>query len=393
MDANRSRLGAALLALGVVFLPAAPGAAASGSRAQGPPALGGSSPLIPVANEQAVLAGYRSVMTQALVRYRADIARVWPKSLVSSPTRWVEYSSDWQVRRVVDFRAKEIRISLRFQAGENLRPRFLAQLTHLLSEPLAEAYGRDPVLAALARRLGGSARPGHSAHLVLGALFDTAEPGRDRIRDKAGQLLDAARIDDRGSGEVRTATLSVALPDDWGLRAARGYREPVNRYAAQSGLAPAVIDALIDTESAFNPMAIGYRPAFGLMQIGPAVPGARASRVGERAAHALTPSTAFDPDANIRIGAAYLHWLYYREFSAVGDAKSRLYCALAAYVAGPGGVALAFNTEGDIQAAIRGINASTPPAVYSRLRAHLPLARARRALTDITARLAVYRQP
>jgi|GEM_PF-6271406 len=392
MDAKRSRLGAALLALGVVFLPAAPGAAASATPAQGALACHGASPLGPVANEQAVLARYRRIMVQALVRYRADIARVWPKSLVSSPTRWVEYSSDWQVRRVVDFRAKAIRISLRFQAGENLRPRFLAQLTHLLSEPLAAAYARDPVLAALARRLGGSTRPGEGERLMLGALFDTADPTQARIRAKAGQLLDAARIDDRGSGEVRTATLSVALPEDWALRAARRYRKPVNRYAAKSGLAPAVIDALIDTESAFNPMAIAARPAFGLMQIGPAVRCERASRVGGGTAHTLTPSTAFDPGDNIRIGAAYLHRLYYGTFSAVGDARSRLYCALAAYAAGPGGVARAFNTQGDMQAAIRGINASTPPAVYSRLRGHLPRARARRTLTYVTARLAVYRQ-
>jgi len=71
-------------------------------------------------------------------------------------------------------------------------------------------------------------------------------------------------------------------------------------------------------------------------------------------------------------------------------AKSRLYCTIAAYQASPHDVARAFNSEGDLPDAIRGINALTPQSVYARLRAHLPEGATRRFLAEVTARMLLF---
>jgi soluble lytic murein transglycosylase-like protein len=98
--------------------------------------------------------------------------------------------------------------------------------------------------------------------------------------------------------------------------AARKTLQPlVKAAAAQYGLSPALLNAVIRVESGFNPGAVSNKGAMGLMQLMPAT----ASRFGVQ--------NAFSPEQNIRGGAAYLAELLHR-FS--GDLR----LALAAYNAG-----------------------------------------------------------
>ncbi len=86
-------------------------------------------------------------------------------------------------------------------------------------------------------------------------------------------------------------------------------------HAEQYALDPALLQAVIKVESNYNPEAISSKGAIGLMQLMP---------LTARAFHVLDP---FDPDDNIRGGAALLRRLLDR-FG--GD----LSLALAAYHAG-----------------------------------------------------------
>jgi hypothetical protein len=66
----------------------------------------------------------------------------------------------------------------------------------------------------------------------------------------------------------------------------------VLRYAAEYGMDYLLLDALIRTESAYNPNAVSHKGAMGLMQLMPAT--ARRLRVAD----------PFDPEQNIRGGVA-----------------------------------------------------------------------------------------
>lgn len=87
----------------------------------------------------------------------------------------------------------------------------------------------------------------------------------------------------------------------------------------ESGLAPSLLRAVVQQESAFNPAAVSRAGAAGLMQLMPGT--ARRFGVHDR----------FDPAQNLRGGAAYLAWLL-RHFNHDTD------LALAAYNAGEGSV-------------------------------------------------------
>jgi hypothetical protein len=99
-----------------------------------------------------------------------------------------------------------------------------------------------------------------------------------------------------------------------------GFQRHIQSAARTHGLDPALIRAVIQTESAFDPYAVSLAGAKGLMQLMPVT--AREMEVGD----------VFDPAENIRGGSRYLRYLLDRYG---GDLKR----ALAAYNIGPERVA------------------------------------------------------
>lgn len=100
--------------------------------------------------------------------------------------------------------------------------------------------------------------------------------------------------------------------------ASSSYDHLIREAAARHGVDPALIKAVIHTESGFNPRARSRAGAMGLMQLMPAT------------ARAMGVSNAYDPAQNINGGAKLLAMLQ--------DQFGSLDLALAAYNAGPGNV-------------------------------------------------------
>lgn len=90
----------------------------------------------------------------------------------------------------------------------------------------------------------------------------------------------------------------------------------INQHAQANGLDPALVKAVMLTESNSNPSAISRKGAQGLMQIMPDT------------AQIVELKNPFDPDENIRAGARYLKLLQ-------DMFKGDLELVLAAYNAGP----------------------------------------------------------
>jgi soluble lytic murein transglycosylase-like protein len=105
---------------------------------------------------------------------------------------------------------------------------------------------------------------------------------------------------------------------DWSSTVLRldAYRDEIAAAAAESGVDPALLRAIIHAESAFNPNAVSIKGAQGLMQLMPGT------------ASDLGVNNPFDANQNIRGGAQYLGGLL-KQFN--GDER----LAAAAYDAGP----------------------------------------------------------
>ena len=171
---------------------------------------------------------------------------------------------------------------------------------------------------------------------------------------------------------------------------ARQYQPLVRAHAEKYNLDPALIMAMIHTESAFNPKARSQASAYGLMQLVPHTAGQEAYHriYGQR--RKLTPQYLFDPKNNIELGTAYFHILKNGYLGSITDPLSRTYCAVAAYNAGTSNVGRAFIPKPSIKAAIPAINSLKPADVYQRLMEALPSIESRNYLRDVIKRVSLY---
>ena len=165
-----------------------------------------------------------------------------------------------------------------------------------------------------------------SAKTVIAAalLVALARPAYAQIytwRDASGTLV-LSNVPQGGA-----APKSYEVPSSKGVRAtvyvppdrSRQFDPIIKRHAEQHGIRAALVKAVVQVESAFNPGAISPKGAMGLMQLMPAT------------AQELGVGNPFNPEENIGGGVRYLRLLLDRY-----DNNEEL--ALAAYNAGPGAV-------------------------------------------------------
>ena len=162
---------------------------------------------------------------------------------------------------------------------------------------------------------------------------------------------------------------------------AKRYLPYVRKESKNFHISRSLILGIIKTESDFNPYAVSYIPAFGLMQIVPTTAGVEGYERAYGYKHIPSKEFLFVPKNNIKIGSAYLNILFYRYLKKIKNPVSKEYCAIAAYNSGIGNVLRVFSTRRD--RAYYVINSLTPKEVYKRLTMRLPTDEGRRYLPKV----------
>ena len=150
----------------------------------------------------------------------------------------------------------------------------------------------------------------------------------------------------------RSARFSTAPP--------AAYRELVEHFAARFQLPPALILAVMHTESSFQSWVRSPKDAMGLMQLVPHKGGVDALRyvTGDPAANPPTPQQLADPEFNILLGTAYLRLVLDQYVPADLPWEIRQDLALAAYNWGP-------------ERVVRRLLGTSPPTTLSEARSRL----------------------
>ncbi len=160
------------------------------------------------------------------------------------------------------------------------------------------------------------------------------------------------------------------------------YADIVRRASRKYDIPEDLIYAIIKTESSFNPYAVSWANAYGLMQVVPKTAGKDVFNLVKNKPGKPTPQYLFNPENNIDTGTAYLYLLKNRYLRDVRHPLSLEYSMISAYNGGTGGVLRTFNA--DRQRAMNDLNRLQPNQVYWALTHRHPNAEARRYLEKVT---------
>lgn len=273
--------------------------------------------------------------------YRSKIARVWPKVLTSGSTRWVSYSSDWLIRRQVDYKKSRIELSIQHKRLKDLdvsgmgvhtalRNHAEEQLDDILRKTVIEAYADDPSFAEL---FGDSTPKGSS--LLMGALFDDVNPSERSIEKVKAALLSkayvryptvAANVPSVKLGNMSTDFI-IPLPQRF--RALPTWLSDVFREGGLSSKNDQQVMQAISFAATRNNMASADGEHFGLL-------GLSLDSVMAVEPELLLEDNTFtyllDPQDNMGLGVRYYLWLL-NEFGGVRKgSKRRFIVAMAFYL-------------------------------------------------------------
>ncbi len=197
--------------------------------------------------------------------------------------------------------------------------------------PLADSFPEDSPHLAKAKLLANAGLNDYIPREIAadpdsGSWSALAEA---QIYASYGEAFRAMRSLKRALPGAASASIdSIPLPY-WHILFPEPYWTTIKAESAKNGLDPYLVASLIRQESEFNPSAVSYANAWGLMQLLPSVGKSLAREEG--IAHFQT-FMLLDPETNIRLGTRYLKQML-DKFGGVPE------YALAAYNAGDSRVA------------------------------------------------------
>lgn len=162
------------------------------------------------------------------------------------------------------------------------------------------------------------------------------------------------------------------------------YADIVRRASQRYDIPEDLIYAIIKTESSFNPYAVSWANAYGLMQVVPKTAGVDVFTLVKKKQGMPSPEYLFDPENNIDTGTAYFYILKNRYLKNVNNTQSLEYSMISAYNGGTGGVLNTFDPNSRSNA-MKNLNSLQPNQVYWALTNKHSNAEARRYLEKVTA--------
>lgn len=329
---------------------------------------------------------YKHAQERALKEFKKELKVNWEDPKFSTKYKWVEYSKDLQNRKSIDYKNHIMHFEVHAKNKTDAMKKFSFMFHDTLNEDIKTANKKDLLEHKIAKILHKKVKPINSSKKLIAQDIDKKD--LKKIKDEF-KINNVHRYTYR---KKNVYTITIPLPNRFMEKNAMRFQKDIALSAAKEQIPISLVYAIIHSESAFNPMARSHIPAFGLMQIVPKTAGLDSYYYLYGYKKLLCASYLYSPNNNIRIGAAYLHIIYYRYLKNIKNRQSRLYCTIAAYNTGSGNVARTFGYRRNISAAIRKINTMTSNEVYNTLLLELPYNETKHYLKVVNKRRQMYQK-
>lgn len=312
-------------------------------------------------------------------KLRSKAKRYWGnKAKVASPYQYVKYAKNFKARTIIDFAKGTVRVET------TVAKHHRRLLKDVIATTLLSTQDPERIDLFSSRNIVQVGEP--FLHNRVKDFEGKAIRWQWRAQRYAQYLLDKGvkkSFIKTGQGKKRVYYVSFKMQKQRFSRGSKGnYASIVRSMAKRFGLNPALIFALIETESHFNPFASSAIPAYGLMQVVPNSAGRDAWKFLTKRKGKPTRNYLFNAKNNIEMGSAYVYILFNRYLSKIKNPKSREYCVIAAYNTGSGNVLGSFHKSR--KRAFARINALSPEGVFYHLRKKLPYKETRNYISKVS---------
>ncbi len=340
---------------------------------------------------------YKQQQQDAYEAYKKELSRYWQDPKLSSQKEWIRYSKDQKTRSSINFKDNTITLETFAKSKKQAVGTLQKSLATLSIQDTKTAISNDP----LEQKIAAITPPNDVVQSdidtkpVLAPVIYKHKPTRKEVVTYVTQHInDATVVEQKKPTKTgdKLYEVVVSLPKDTTYQRSKFYLNEVRENGALQRIQPEVLFAVIHTESAFNPKATSYVPAYGLMQIVPHTAGVDSYYYLYHVKKKPSSHYLYNAHNNIRLGSAYLHLLFYSYLRYIKNKQSRLYCTIAAYNTGAGNVAWAFTKHYNVKKAAQYINTLSPDEVYAHLLQHLKYEETKNYLKRVTKRIAIYRE-
>jgi len=338
---------------------------------------------------------YKKAQEKAYNEYKKELQTYWNNPKLSTQKEWVAYSKDKKTRSDVDFQKNTITLETIAKSKNEAMKKLQKTLAKVVLVDTKTAIEKDP----LEQKLSKIAKPKGMVDAkvdvkpILAPVVFKQKPTRKSVIKYLKTNVNETTLKKEPSKKIKDAfvyKVVVDLPKDTSYKRSKIYKNEVTTNASLQQLPVALIFAIMHTESAFNPKARSYVPAYGLMQIVPKTAGVDSYYYLYKIKRTPTDLYLYNAQNNVKMGSAYLHILYYSYLKSIKNPQSRLYCTIAAYNTGAGNIAWAFTKTHNIKQAAKIINTLTPDEVYARLLQDLKYDEAKNYLKRVDKRMGIY---
>ena len=275
-----------------------------------------------------------------------------------APSRqsYVKYLDDYASRAQVDFNLGKIRVETQ-KSGDHRKV-----LAHAITSTLLTPADPKHVDIYTAQDVGLTGQP---------FLFNKVKDhdGKSiaflwRAQRYAQYLVDNKLKAGWINGH-KTYWVDIPLVRQFKQVAVQQYLPYVTDAARRYNMDEALIFALIETESSFNPFAVSRSHAYGLMQIMPNTAGRDYFQRIKKNDHRPSRQYLFSAKNNIEVGSGYLSILRDVYLRGIRNTLSQEYCMIAAYNGGAGQLLRSFDRNR--KKAIEKINRMSTTQVYQHI--------------------------
>ena len=328
---------------------------------------------------------YEKAYEEEFKKFKKEMMEKWGDFKERSKKQWVEYKENGELRISVDFQEGKGSVEKIVDSKEEAE-----KTKENMDEEVEKAINAKPTREGFETEKLPNKEVSEEPALE-GQLAKEEHESDEEVAEKLAETQTRTKKVEGKDGETRYVVyVDFSLADDHLEKRARKVEDKVYKFSEAHNLNPALVFAIIHTESYYNPTAASHANAYGLMQLVPSSGGKDAYETAYNKDGVPTKEFLFNPDNNVRLGCTYVDILTSRYFRDIDNELTREYLAVSAYNTGAGNVAKAYIGSTNLNKAISEMNSRNPEENYELLVDNLPYKETRDYLKKVTERKELY---